>query len=418
MSWPTAYRAGAGAYARGAQATAQTLRSPGFQGGVGVLDTLLEGAAVSSLLKSAVSKLPRDPNFYLKNGAGLLGAAVVSVAAVELYRAYQGARANAYAGWTKTVDCGVGEDAFGPWPINFSTASCGTSATVQMKDSGKTTTALVSGGVGIVDRQYWQGFEEAAAVPKLTGGVLLVTGKYGTLYTRKVRVFGTENVGLTTAPMTVAIPRGQRQPIPGVLPPVPVVAGRGPPTTSWPQDRTGGQPTWVAPGEVTGTLAWTLTATSGATVPYTRSVPKTLTKETKVRMSRQVGAMVHAFNEYTEFQDFVDALYKAIPKGACKAAYKSAGQQPTSAQKEMAVYACFKQINLQQAIFNVMWQNVTDRIWAMIGLPTKEAGMAYGTNAPINIALGHYLSKPVGNSLKYVEQVAKDFFNGEFGLGL
>lgn len=143
---------------------------------------------------------------------------------------------------------------------------------------------------------------------------------------------------------------------------------------------------------MTGKYSWSPKGLNYSTVPTVRAVPDVLTHEQKMRMAPGLAALVLSFNATTEYADVVKALFDGLKDGPCKA---GAGVKPSTAVMAQAVIECRSQMVWAQAMYNLAWANVEDMVWAKLGLPTKEAGLLYGTNAPVNIAL----SKAMGDDL-------------------
>jgi len=178
-------------------------------------------------------------------------------------------------------------------------------------------------------------------------------------------------------------------------------------------------------------LTWT-TAQPGTparpvTVTVPRVVPNARTQEKKLKMSKGVGSIVHLFNEFTEVEDLIRALYKGLAKDSpcakkvrAKAlsdyVQKGGSRQPSVAAQAWALANCSKDIDWNVAIFEALWANVEDRVWAMLGLPTKEAGLPYGANAPVNVALGKVLGHQVSGGTKAVHELVATTLRDKFGI--
>lgn len=191
-----------------------------------------------------------------------------------------------------------------------------------------------------------------------------------------------------------------------IAPPISTPVG----TPALPEWSSGSQPglkdqtTGVAP-PLTGVYRWSPGGLRFTSVPTVRSVPDVLTVEQKLKMSKGLQSLVLSFNATTEYADVVKALFDGIKSGPCKA---GAGVNPSTAVMAQAIIECRSQMVWAQAMYNLAWANVEDMVWAKLGLPTKQAGLNYGTNAPVNIAL----SKALGGSLADSFSKIKDHGDG------
>lgn len=193
--------------------------------------------------------------------------------------------------------------------------------------------------------------------------------------------------------------------LPGSVPGIRPVAGTRP--AARPLNPAEEMPDWADGQPLPWNPAWELNP-SGArriTLPAVRAVPKTGEPDTKLRMSRGLAGMVTMFNEFTEFEDFVEALFRALPK-SCQSA--AGGGKASLADQLGALGDCGKRINWNEAVFNIVWMNFTDEVWAKLGLPTKEAGLPYGANAPANIALGKAMGDQTAAGLKAWRAAARE----------
>lgn len=199
-------------------------------------------------------------------------------------------------------------------------------------------------------------------------------------------------------PATVANPAGFGNPV--IAPPATV-----PKVPTLPEASVGGQPSvpMTVPRPMTGVYVWSPGAMRPGytTVPTVRSVPDTLTQEKKLKMSKGMQSLILSFNATTEYADMVDALFDGLETSPCKS---MAGAMPNTAAKADAIIRCAaSQMNWSQAVFNLIWANVEDAVWAKMGLPTKQAGMSYGTNAPVNIAIGMAMGDSLADNFKVLK---------------
>lgn len=186
------------------------------------------------------------------------------------------------------------------------------------------------------------------------------------------------------------------------------------------------------------------TTTTGT---YDRDPPGPNVKERKLRLSKTLGFIIGALNTATEWLDVVEALYDSINPD-CKAAAerqmkgsrrwdnnhvvkkgRNAGRlggyvwdRPSNKEvpiiKANAVYHCLSQIDIDSAVFNLVWQQmIEDWVYAKVGLPTKELQRAYGQNLGINRSDGtHMQAKEVGDLLHAAEAAVKQKIMDATGL--
>ena len=172
-----------------------------------------------------------------------------------------------------------------------------------------------------------------------------------------------------------------------------------------PESSVGGQPAapTTVPRPMTGVYVWSPGGLRPvvSTVPTVRTVPDTLTQEKKLKMSKGLTSLILSFNATTEYADMVDALFDGLETSPCKS---MAGPRPSTAVKADAIIRCAAtQMNWSQAVFNLIWANVEDAVWAKMGLPTKEAGLPYGMNAPVNIAIGMAMGDSIADNFKVLK---------------
>ena len=357
--------------------------------------------------RAAAAALPRAPaGFQLpglgrpspgwfRGGLGILGrfsaAGAIAVTAVELYRWYMGGMNLPALGYYMSLNCKTA-------PITRWTT--GVEACLERSLGSYNALPVVVQATASYDlvTMLWQ-----RPVSGITRNDVVQAWRRPA----SARVAGT--VGMRPPlwmPYVYAPPRVHPMAIPlgqPVIRPVPPVAAGVPKTPALPEDSAGGQPGWAAPTARPRTASHVFTPSGykPTTVPTVRAVPSLGTKEQKLRMSPGLGALVFGFNAATELSDLVDALYDALPKDSpCREGVKGTVSQVFKAD---AVNRCFSNIDWTQAMFNIAWQNLEDEIWAKLGLPTKEAGMSYGMNAPANIALSKALGKQVKDATAYVE---------------
>lgn len=196
----------------------------------------------------------------------------------------------------------------------------------------------------------------------------------------------------------------------------------GLPKTVWPEASVAAEPLSPSPPKPKAPPVNRLTWGNGGTGRATRTTgspsrqpPGGRTKEKKIRGPRVLGLVMSKLNWFTEFNDLVGALYKAVDEGPCKERWKSGvnyknakgefrtRMEPTLAQKYYAVVNCAPQINIPEAIFNIIANDLEDRVWAKLGIDTKLLNRSYGQNMGVNRLLGHAYGDAVGEQLANIE---------------
>lgn len=163
-----------------------------------------------------------------------------------------------------------------------------------------------------------------------------------------------------------------------------------------------------------------LTLSPGAVATVTKPEVRTHPFEPERKVTAKSGgfALISLFNEYTEFEEMVDALYKALDKDSiCKARNKGARNLSRGAKME-ALADCWGDVAIGAALFNVVASNIEDIVWAKLGVPTKELGLNYGANAPVNVGVGILESKNLSKSINYVEGAVRDVLSQLFDVDL
>ena len=371
-----------GSRGAGGRAVAVPLGSPMGNGG---------GSAAPWFRKSAG---------FWRAGGFVVSAAVTAIGLVEWYRAYQGGGYVANADWTYINNCGP--SIYGPYQgDHVSPCPIGNTSYFMPFQEG------IGGSAGNWYCAYMQ--TRAVNGPFDTGiHAATLHSSVGAPAMPPVRQSLPIWVPVVyTAP---AVPVGQ--PARPMVPPI-----TGPVSPTLPEDSVGGYaPPAVAPavpglGSMPG-LSWTPAGVRPLRFTGVRVVAATNVLEKKLRMRRGVGFAVHLFNQFTEWSDAIGAIHDALPK-RCQEDRKA-----TPALKAAAVAGCFGAIDWNQALFNLVWENVEDRAWAMLGLPTKQAGLPYGANAPVNIALGKLYGDNLANALKDVRGATAGAVNQMFGTNI
>ena len=121
--------------------------------------------------------------------------------------------------------------------------------------------------------------------------------------------------------------------------------------------------------------------------PGARSAPPEGAKEKKVQIRTAYGPLFYAaLNLSTEGLDLVRELYKAVPK-KCRKAAGIRSSRPSVAEKMKAIYHCSDQMNVGEAIANVINNEFEDWFYGQQGRLLKGASQNLGVTTGLNRAL-------------------------------
>lgn len=147
----------------------------------------------------------------------------------------------------------------------------------------------------------------------------------------------------------------------------------------------------VVIGFVPGSVPWTAPTTVRREPPRGPG-----TKEKKwIANADPRTAAVRVLNKITEANDFIDALWDALPK---KCQTKVKGSQTTPQQKFKDLYACSDQIDLCSALNNVVNNEVQDYIRGRLGRASAAATGASGSPRPVGPGTGGGDALPGGKA--------------------
>lgn len=146
---------------------------------------------------------------------------------------------------------------------------------------------------------------------------------------------------------------------------------------------------WSYPSEVLNDYAVSHAFNGRKPLPaprvHDREPPRRGTKERKVGVPAAMVPILKAVNALTEGLDFLDALYDALPRQA-KAKWRDTNYEwlnPTPSAKLAAVYFHAEQIDLSQALENLVVEQLKDIAYGRIGRMGAETsrilGRPYGT---------------------------------------
>ena len=143
------------------------------------------------------------------------------------------------------------------------------------------------------------------------------------------------------------------------------------------------------------------------TPPLTpRRPPGPRVKERKTRAQRALLGLIGVWDALSEYGDVEDAFYDALPDNR-----KKKGASPL--EKGQALYRFWNEVDLDTAIYNAVFSQVSDFVWAQLGVKGHgRYGGAIGANKVLNKAYG----KDVGKAIKAVDAHVKAILNGAMGL--
>ena len=129
-------------------------------------------------------------------------------------------------------------------------------------------------------------------------------------------------------------------------------------------------------------------------------------KERKTRAQRALLGFVGVWDALSEYGDVMDAFYDALPENR-----KKKGASPF--EKSQALYRFWGEVDLDTAIYNAVFSQVSDFVWAQLGVKGHgRYGGAMGANKILNKAYG----KDVGAAIKAVDGHVKAILNAAMGL--
>lgn len=181
------------------------------------------------------------------------------------------------------------------------------------------------------------------------------------------------------APFVVVVPRPET--VPGTGTPVVPQPGTSPGT---------GPDTVPEPAPLPQILDFhpdgTVVGTLGKTPKRKNKKPKKRERQGKNEQVPHVGTVApnawYMVNMLTEGLDFVDALYRSLPK-ECRRKFK-----PTPYDKAKAIYDCWDHLDLNKAVQNFLNNEIEDFIYGQVGQATKKAQQEIGSGTGLASALG------------------------------
>lgn len=156
----------------------------------------------------------------------------------------------------------------------------------------------------------------------------------------------------------------------------------------------------------------------GGTSPGTRNPPRRGDKERKIHVKNVVHPGVHlALNFATETLDFIGVLFDSIPKD-CRRRAGVSTFRPSVAEKMRAIYHCYNEIPLAEALTNYLNNQFEDYVFGQLGRATGRATGRFGITTGLNHALREAqgsVSDAAGGGVTLPE-ITYDEDTGTFGL--
>lgn len=157
--------------------------------------------------------------------------------------------------------------------------------------------------------------------------------------------------------------------------------------------------------------------------PRTRPRPrrrerKRKEKEQKLKFSRGMRLVLKALNAATEARDVMKALFKALPPSVQRKYDPKDGRPVTDAQMAEALWKEWKQIEWDQAAWELVKNEIEDRVWAKLGIGTKELGRLQGSNMGVNRLLSEVYGDAWADRMDGAGDWATQRLNDTFGLSL
>lgn len=145
---------------------------------------------------------------------------------------------------------------------------------------------------------------------------------------------------------------------------------------------------------------------------------KNKSKEQKLKFNRGMKFILGILNGATEAKDLMVALFDALPEKVKDRYDVKDGKPITDVQKAKALWENFDKVEWDDAIYNIVRENIEDLVWAKLGVPTKDLGRMQGSNMGVNRllneAFGDAWADKIGDAGEWVTRK----LNEEFGWDL
>lgn len=127
------------------------------------------------------------------------------------------------------------------------------------------------------------------------------------------------------------------------------------------------------------------------TPPYVPAPPRPRTKERKFVANLAPGVLQAVVGGATEFADFVDAVWQALPKK-----YRTKGRRLSAIDKMRDLYNNYDKVDPSEAIKNIFTEGLKDMIYGARGRGQQGASRVLGdwTGRPVGFGTG-----PIDNNL-------------------
>jgi hypothetical protein len=174
----------------------------------------------------------------------------------------------------------------------------------------------------------------------------------------------------------------------------------------------------VAPGVEPGPSA-TPTPNPG---PQVRTAPRNNEQERKIRVKRGkiIQALALGSGFATEFLDFSNVLYDALPKSCKPGYYRLHGKggktfykrrwRPNQTQRHKALVKCWAEMDMQKAVEGLVKNQLEDAGIGFIGKTARDAFAASGSTRPLGLQAGPWDTIAQDHMKKYNhdEQMRRD----------
>lgn len=138
-----------------------------------------------------------------------------------------------------------------------------------------------------------------------------------------------------------------------------------------------------------------------------RRPPGPKVKERKTRAQKALISLLEYLGHGTEAVDFMDAFYDALPDKYKVKFKKGEPKWKQEIAKAKALYANYQHVDLDSALFNALWNNLEDRVYATLGIKGREYGASQGANRLI----GQAFAAAVGDLLGKAKQSTQGGLN-------
>jgi hypothetical protein len=172
---------------------------------------------------------------------------------------------------------------------------------------------------------------------------------------------------------------------------------------------------WRPPGVLPGDRPTDLPNPPMPPLPPRRPPPPR-TKERKTRAQKGLMTLIKHLGDITEWVDVEKAFHDNLPKE-----FQAPGKNPNPFEMGQQLYLHWDKVDLDSAIFDAAYSQISDYVWAGLGLPggTGRPGRpSYGGNIGFNRGNAHEVGPQLSHDLQVIHDHVVDVLNQLTGLTL